>query len=102
MTAARPILEDFARDAGTGLPGFAASRWEDWNTYFPGSAALDFMFEGQLPNGTHIPLAATRLVVPLSEHDVLVATLIAVFSDWQQVRWDLVRLAENLQQRKPT
>ena len=96
---ARTMLMDFAREAATKLPGFTASRLENWDTYFPGSAALDFMFDGQLPNGATIPLAATRLVVPLSEHDVLVATLIAVFGDWEQERWDLVRLVEDLRRQ---
>jgi hypothetical protein len=97
--AARSLLQDFARDAPAGLPGFAAGRLENWDTYFPGSAALDFTFDGKLPDGTPIPLAATRLVVPLSDYDILAATLIAVFGDWKQERWDLARLAQNLRQQ---
>jgi len=37
--------------------------------------------------------------VPLSDHNALAATLIAVFDDWQRERWNLVRLAEDLRRQ---
>ncbi len=90
----------FASSAGANLKSFSARKPEFWNSRLAGAMAQDFMFEAPLGAKDTVYLAGTRAILPLSESGTLTVTLLAAFDDWQQQRWDLVRMASELGQNR--
>jgi hypothetical protein len=92
-------VEDFAKAASAGLPGFAALRRERWDRYYRGSCVLEFEYERKLPDGTILQLVGTKLVLALPEQRLLDCTLTAVFTDWIEQRWDIQCIAQEMARR---
>jgi len=93
--AEQPFLDQLIRESSRTLPGFSVIKREDWGSYAIGATAVDFNFDYRFSaSASPAPLIGTKLLLRDGDERTLVITLMDTIQDWEERRWDLVRVAQ--------
>lgn len=91
QTASEALQSRLAESVASGAK-IEILRWHDWSIHAKGVMAVDFSIIQTFPDGGEAPLVGTAAAVP-GQHRLWILTVIGTLSDWQERRYDLVRMA---------